>query len=111
MAGKLSDQKQSCSVKDLQSLVGSLSHLSKVVHPGMTLIFLEDWNGISMIVNPEEGKPDVEMYTDALDSFEYRAWTGDWWLQLQHMYLSGRLHKIDSDNQVVVDVIHPKRMS
>jgi len=160
---KMSDDKPSCSVKDLQSLVGSLSHACKVVRPGRTFLrrmfqllkgckknqpgvrlnlsflsdlmwwhlFLEDWNGISMLENPEDGVPDVELHSDASGSFGCGAWTGNLWLQLQwpdsvsHWSIAAKelapiviaallwgdqwnnkLILVHCDNQAVVDVIN-----
>ena len=108
-------KKPSCSIKDVQSLVGSLQHACKVIRPGRTFLhrmfdllkgykknqrgvhlnksflsdltwwhlFLEEWNGIGMVVNPVKSPPDINLHTDASTSFGCGAWTGNQWLQLQ----------------------------
>ena len=45
-------------------------------------MFVETWNGISMLFNPADRTPDVHLYSDASGSFGCGAWAGRRWLQL-----------------------------
>ena len=46
-------------------------------------LFLEKWNGLSIVENPAESAPDITLYSDGSGSFGCGAWLRNQWLQIQ----------------------------
>ncbi len=44
-------------------------------------LFLESWNGVSMLANLDMGSPDAHLYSDASGGFGCGAWSGRHWFQ------------------------------
>ena len=106
-------RKDSCLKKEMDSLVGKLSHAAKVVRPGKTFLrnlyqklaeteqpyhhirfnipvksdlmwwamFIQSWNGVSMLREYSSQQSDFEAWTDASGSFGCGAIWGKRWLQ------------------------------
>ena len=96
-------------------------------------LFLQGWNGVSLLWNHRKGQPDVEVWSDASGSWGCGATSQNCWLQHQWLPKSnslsiavkemipvvlaaalwgqtwkGKIVCFNSDNQAVVDVLKAK---